>query len=114
MSINAKSVKFLATVAFAIPMFVFAEHDWQGVSLDESAQAYLTSIGSNWYPANVPDGDSLRFMKGGTTVTLRKATSGLVRPAENSQVATARTCGACGSPVAGAPTTAFRQTASWL
>ena len=69
MSINAKSVKVLATAAFAIPMFVFAEHDWQGVSLDESAQAYLTSIGSNWNPANVPNGDSLRFMKGGTTVT---------------------------------------------
>ena len=44
MSINAKSVKVLATAAFAIPMFVFAEHDWQGVSLDESMETTYRSL----------------------------------------------------------------------
>ncbi len=69
MNMNARSVGILVAAAFAIPMSVFAEHDWRGVSLDESTQAYLTSTESNWYPDNVPDGDSLRFMKGNTTVT---------------------------------------------
>jgi autotransporter-associated beta strand protein len=69
MSINAKSVKVLATAAFAIPMFVFAGHDWVGETLDATENLYLTGTAANWTPESVPESDYVRFMKGNTTAT---------------------------------------------